>query len=323
MDQQLFIEALENLKIFAKSNGDKVTKADVLDCIGHDANLDDAKWQMVAGYLKTNGIELTDVELTDHTFERQLEEADKRQAERELNADTQEDEESGRRVPDNEASQADSAEGDNGSKANTSQENDVKIDAQEKQLLDMYLEDLKSIAPLSRTTQAVILQDVCDKDVESRGVIINNYFLQVVEWVKAYAGKGVAMMDLIQEANVIVMDELGRRDWMKQLDAFDVMDSDDINAWTDLSERLDTYLTDRVKEGVEKLIEEQTDEKMAGNKILTKVNAVNDAAEAAHKEYGRKVTVEELAQFMHVPVEDVSEALRLSANKIENVVVPD
>ena len=85
MEQQLFIEELENLKIFAKSNGDKVTKSDVLDCIGHDAELDDAKWQMVAGYLKTNGIELTDVELTDHTFERQIEEADKRQAEKELN----------------------------------------------------------------------------------------------------------------------------------------------------------------------------------------------------------------------------------------------
>lgn len=306
MEQQLFIEALENLKIFAKSNGDKVTKADVLDCIGHDAELDDAKWQMVAGYLKTNGIELTDVELTDHTFERQIEEADKRQAEKELNKEEQKDEDS-----------------DSGESDKEDSENDANTDAQEKQLLDMYLEDLKSIAPLSRTTQAVILQDVCDKDVESRGVIINNYFLQVVEWVKAYAGKGVAMMDLIQEANVIVMDELGRRDWMKQLDAFDVMDSDDINAWTDLSERLDAYLIDRVKEGIGKLIEEQTDEKMAGNKILAKVNAVNDAAEAAHKEYGRKVTVEELAQFMHVPVEDVSEALRLSANRIENVVVPD
>ena len=306
MEQQLFIEALENLKIFAKSNGDKVTKADVLDCIGHDAELDDAKWQMVAGYLKTNGIELTDVELTDHTFERQIEEADKRQAEKELNKEEQKDEDS-----------------DSGESDKKDSENDAKTDAQEKQLLDMYLEDLKSIAPLSRTTQAVILQDVCDKDVESRGVIINNYFLQVVEWVKAYAGKGVAMMDLIQEANVIVMDELGRRDWMKRLDAFDVMDSDDINAWTDLSERLDAYLIDRVKEGIEKLIEEQTDEKMAGNKILAKVNAVNDAAEAAHKEYGRKVTVEELAQFMHVAAEDVSEALRLSANRIENVVVPD
>lgn len=306
MEQQLFIEALENLKIFAKSNGDKVTKSDVLDCIGHDAELDDAKWQMVAGYLKTNGIELTDVELTDHTFERQIEEADKRQAEKELNKEEQKDEDS-----------------DSGESDKKDSENGKKTDAQEKQLLDMYLEDLKSIAPLSRTTQAVILQDVCDKDVESRGVIINNYFLQVVEWVKAYAGKGVAMMDLIQEANVIVMDELGRRDWMKQLDAFDVMDSDDINAWTDLSERLDAYLIDRVKEGIGKLIEEQTDEKMAGNKILAKVNAVNDAAEAAHKEYGRKVTVEELAQFMHVPTEDVSEALRLSANRIENVVVPD
>ncbi len=286
MEQQLFIEALENLRIFAKSNDNKVSKNDVLDCIGHDIELDDEKWQMIAGYLKSNQIELTDVKLTDDKFGKMLEESEKMQVQEDTPAEN-------------------------------------VTDAQEEQLLSMYLEDLKSIVPLSRTTQAVILQDVCDKDVESRNVIINNYFLQIVDWVRPYAGKGVALMDLIQEGNVVVMDELGKRDWMKELDAFDVMDSGNIDDWTDLSVRLDSYIIERVERSVNRLIEEQTGEKMAGNKILSKVNAVNDAAETAYKEYGRKLTTAELAEFMHVAEDEVKETLRLSANKIENVIVPD
>ncbi|MGN0406724.1 MAG: hypothetical protein ACI4EJ_00570 [Bacteroides sp.] len=286
MEQQLFIEALENLRIFAKSNDNKVSKNDVLDCIGHDIELDDEKWQMIAGYLKSNQIELTDVKLTDDKFGKMLEESEKMQVQEDTPAEN-------------------------------------VTDAQEEQLLSMYLEDLKSIVPLSRTTQAVILQDVCDKDVESRNVIINNYFLQIVDWVRPYAGKGVALMDLIQEGNVVVMDELGKRDWMKELDAFDVMDSGNIDDWTDLSVRLDSYIIERVERSVNRLIEEQTGEKMAGNKILSKVNLVNDAAQKAYKEYGRKLTAAELAEFMHVAEDEVKEALRLSANKIENVIVPD
>lgn len=286
MEQQLFIEALENLRIFAKSNDNKVSKNDVLDCIGHDIELDDEKWQMIAGYLKLNQIELTDVRLTDDKFGKMLEESEKMQVQEDTPAEN-------------------------------------VTDAQEEQLLSMYLEDLKSIVPLSRATQAVILQDVCDKDVESRNVIINNYFLQIVDWVRPYAGKGVALMDLIQEGNVVVMDELGKRDWMKELDAFDVMDSGNIDDWTDLSVRLDSYIIERVERSVNRLIEEQTGEKMAGNKILSKVNLVNDAAQKAYKEYGRKLTAAELAEFMHVAEDEVKEALRLSANKIENVIVPD
>ena len=286
MEQQLFIEALENLRIFAKSNDNKVSKNDVLDCIGHDVELDDEKWQMIAGYLKLNQIELTDVKLTDDKFGKMLEESEKMQVQKDMPAEN-------------------------------------VTDAQEEQLLSMYLEDLKSIVPLSRTTQAVILQDVCDKDVESRNVIINNYFLQIVDWVRPYAGKGAALMDLIQEGNVVVMDELGKRDWMKELDAFDVMDSGNIDDWTNLSVRLDSYIIERVERSVNRLIEEQTGEKMAGNKILSKVNLVNDAAQKAYKEYGRKLTAAELAEFMHVAEDEVKEALRLSANKIENVIVPD
>jgi hypothetical protein len=131
----------------------------------------------------------------------------------------------------------------------------------------MYLDDLKSSAsPLTRATEAMILQDVCDKDAESRDVLVKNYFFKVVDWMKEYEGQGVAYMDLVQEANLVVMDELNRRDWMKELDAFDVMDSVDVNAWIDLSERLDDYLKAAIRVVVDGLVDEQTSERMAGNR---------------------------------------------------------
>jgi DNA-directed RNA polymerase sigma subunit (sigma70/sigma32) len=166
----------------------------------------------------------------------------------------------------------------------------------------------------------MILQDVCDKDAESRDVLVKNYFFKVVDWMKEYEGQGVAYMDLVQEANLVVMDELNRRDWMKELDAFDVMDSVDVNAWIDLSERLDDYLKAAIRVVVDGLVDEQTSERMAGNRVAKVVNRVNDAANEAYAKYGRKVTVEELAQFMQEPLEVVKEALQLSADKIENVV---
>ena len=288
MEQQIFMEALENLKIFAKSNDNTVSKNDILDCLGHDIQLDEEKWQMIAGYLKFNNITVSDINLTQDNFGKMMEEADKKAAD---------------------------------DKASTSL--DTAVDMQEKQLLAMYLEDLKAVTPLSRATQAVILQDVCDKDEVSRMVIINNYFLQVVEWVKPFAGRGVPVMDMIQESNLIVMDELGGRKWMKELDAFDVMDSGNMDDWSDLSQRLDNYLIDRIGKNLERMIEAQTGERMVGNRVLLKVNEVNDAAQQAFKEYCRKVSVEELAEYMHVPDDDIREALRLSGNRIENVIVPD
>ena len=141
------------------------------------------------------------------------------------------------------------------------------------------------------------------------------------KYMKMWKEAGIKVMPVV--ASVVVMDELGKRDWMKELDAFDVMDSGNIDDWTDLSVRLDSYIIERVERSVNRLIEEQTGEKMAGNKILSKVNLVNDAAQKAYKEYGRKLTAAELAEFMHVAEDEVKEALRLSANKIENVIVPD
>lgn len=294
MEQQLFMEALENLKIFARSNGNTVTKRDVSDCIGADIALDDAKWQMIAGYLRTNGITMPEVSIPDMPIAMaQTPEASMSSASR----DTRTSDVAAETIP-----------------------IDMRrLSSDEKKLLEMYLQDLKEIAPLSRATQAVILQDVCEKDVESRAVLINHYLLKVVDWIAPYKGKGAAVMDLIQEANLTVMDELQRRDWMKKLDAFDVMDSSDMADWLDLSERLDKYLLLAIDKALNRIIDEQDTERKAGSVVLSKVNEVNEAANKAYAEYGRKLTVAELADWMKVPEDDIREAVRLSGSTIEAV----
>lgn len=290
MDSQDFMEALNNLKIFAQSNGNLVSKKDVYDCFGDEIELDDNKWQMIAGYLKMNDIAMADVDLQENKFEKMM---------------------------------LEDAKEDTASAEDASLEDVKKNNEEEDKLLAMYLEDLKEIVPLTKNTEAYILQDICDKDEESRAVLINNYFVKAVDWAKEISKKSqMSIMDIIEEANLVIVDELNKRDWMKKLDAFDVMDSIKVEDWIDLSDRLDEYLKEKIHAVIDKLENGISEEKLAGKIVLNKVNKVNDAAAEAFKEYGRKVSVAELADFMKVSKEEIVEALKLSGDKIENIVVP-
>jgi len=67
-EQEIFIEAIENLKDFAKLNGGVVTKQDILDNFG-GVELEEGQLQLVYGYLQNNHIKISDVEITENVFE--------------------------------------------------------------------------------------------------------------------------------------------------------------------------------------------------------------------------------------------------------------
>ena len=65
------------------------------------------------------------------------------------------------------------------------------------------------------------------------------------------------------------------------------------------------------------LLDEQIGSSKVANKVLNKVNLVNDWAVRLKEELGRKPTVEEIAENMGVSKEHVMEAIQLSAENIE------
>jgi len=69
IEQEVFIDAIENLKDYAKLNGSVVTKQDILDNFG-GVELEEGQLQLVYGYLQNNHIKISDVEIIENAFEK-------------------------------------------------------------------------------------------------------------------------------------------------------------------------------------------------------------------------------------------------------------
>ena len=129
-----------------------------------------------------------------------------------------------------------------------------------------------------------------------------SYLEKIVEWVEPYRCRGVLAADLVQESNLAMMSYIGQKLWQNNYE------------WKD-----------KIKEGGQEdlLIDEQMDSNRVSGKVLNKVNYVNDWAVRLKEELGRKPTVKEVAERMGVAEDVVSEALSLSADKIEDINVVD
>ena len=70
---------------------------------------------------------------------------------------------------------------------------------------------------------------------------------------------------------------------------------------------------------MEEYISDDTDSHQTGEKVLDKVNLVNDKSKEMAEELMRKVTVAELAQEMQMDEEEIRDAIKLSANHMEYI----
>ena len=72
--QAAFMEAVGSIKEYAKVNGNIVTREDVHSFF-KDMALDDAKFQMISGYLMANGIKIQGEDSVDNEFLKLMESA--------------------------------------------------------------------------------------------------------------------------------------------------------------------------------------------------------------------------------------------------------
>lgn len=124
---------------------------------------------------------------------------------------------------------------------------------------------------------------------------------KVVDLAKLYAGQGVYMEDLIGAGNEALVRGT------KLLAPLD--DPNEVEAA--LAERIMNAMEDLVAENLDAVSADETAAELA-NKVLEKANELSEALR-------RKVTVEELAAEGDVTQEEIQEAIRICANKIESL----
>lgn len=175
------------------------------------------------------------------------------------------------------------------------------LTGEEKNYLDMYLEELTGIIPVSAGEMEAITLSAMAGDKAAGERLLTLYLPKVVDVAKLYAGQGVFLEDLIGEGNVALamgIDMLGALENAAQAEGM---------------------LGRLMMDAMEDYIAENAEENKKDKRIADKVNKVADAAKELAEVYGRAVTVTELARESGMSEKAIREAMRISGGKIDDL----
>lgn len=176
---------------------------------------------------------------------------------------------------------------------------DSMIEGEDRKYLDMYLEELEKLPPVSDGKKEALLLSAMAGDMSVRNELTEAFLPQVVDIAKIYAGQGVLLEDLIGEGNValaVLMDMLGSQD---------------------SAQSAQEMIVQMVMQAMESLIYESRSESECAGEWAEKANLVMEKANALADDLLRKVSMEEVSKETGMSVEEIAEVLQATGWKIE------
>ena len=165
----------------------------------------------------------------------------------------------------------------------------------EHDFFDMYLEEMRGIAPLDRDELVSVLEGTARGDAAARSRLVEGYLGQVLEIVREYGDSELPISDLVQEANTALM--------------LAAIEYDGSEPWNEL-------MTRRVKESVELALEEQRTENQIEETMAARVNVLQTVSQVLAKEFGREATLEELSAKMKMTEDEVRDIMKLALDAL-------
>ena len=173
------------------------------------------------------------------------------------------------------------------------------LSSEDKNYLEEYMESLQELPKLSDGEKRAYAMAAMAGDANGKLNMINAFLPQVVDIAKLYSGQGALLEDLIGEGNVALATGVEMLGCLEEPDEVDGM------------------LGKMIMDAMEDYIAENTEAKKVDMQIADKVNHISDLAKELAESLQRKITVEELAEETGIDVDEFSEAVKLSGNKIE------
>ena len=179
------------------------------------------------------------------------------------------------------------------------------LEEEDKNFLEMYLQELALLDEVSSGEKEAITLSAMAGDIDAKKKLITVYLPEAVDLAKLYAGQGVIMEDLIGEANLALaggVEMLGALEHASEVQGM---------------------LGKLMMDAMEAYIAENSQSDDIGKQVAEKVNKVADAAKELSDALLRKVTAQELAAETEIPLEEIQEAMRLAASKIDEIEETD
>ena len=161
----------------------------------------------------------------------------------------------------------------------------------------MYLKEIGQIQLLSAEEEVDLAKRVSEGDQEAKNKLTEANLRLVVSIAKKYSGRGLHILDLIQEGNTGLIRAVDKFDWTK-------------------GNKFSTYATWWIRQAITRAIADQARTIRVPVHMVEVINKATRCNRKLVQELGREPTVEEIAAELGLPVEKIIEANRTAADTL-------
>ena len=161
----------------------------------------------------------------------------------------------------------------------------------------MYLKEIGQIPLLSAEEEVDLAKRVADGEQAAKNKLTEANLRLVVSIAKKYSGRGLHILDLIQEGNTGLIRAVDKFDWTK-------------------GNKFSTYATWWIRQAITRAIADQARTIRVPVHMVEVINKATRCNRKLVQELGREPTVEEIAAELGLPVEKIIEANRTAADTL-------
>ena len=161
----------------------------------------------------------------------------------------------------------------------------------------MYLKEIGQIKLLSAEEEVELAKSVAEGDQKAKNKLTEANLRLVVSIAKKYSGRGLHILDLIQEGNTGLIRAVDKFDWTK-------------------GNKFSTYATWWIRQAITRAIADQARTIRVPVHMVEVINKATRCNRKLVQELGREPTVEEIAAELGLPVEKIIEANRTAADTL-------
>ena len=161
----------------------------------------------------------------------------------------------------------------------------------------MYLKEIGQVKLLSAEEEVELAKRISEGDQEAKNKLTEANLRLVVSIAKKYSGRGLHILDLIQEGNTGLIRAVDKFDWTK-------------------GNKFSTYATWWIRQAITRAIADQARTIRVPVHMVEVINKATRCNRKLVQELGREPTMEEIAAELGLPVEKIIEANRTAADTL-------
>ena len=161
----------------------------------------------------------------------------------------------------------------------------------------MYLKEIGQIPLLDLETETELARKMHEGDEDAKNRLVESNLRLVVSIAKRYMGKGMVLLDLIQEGNLGLMKAVEKFDYTKGY-------------------KFSTYATWWIRQAISRAIADQSRTIRIPVHMVETIHKVSRSQRQLLQEYGREATSDEIAADIGMNADKVREIMKISQDPV-------